>query len=309
MRIGVLRIWRSIGAEKALLFRVGIHQRDRIVAAIGELQIGERLRIHREEAHCGPVFRRHVGDGRAVGKAQRAQTLAVKFNELAHYALLAQHLRNGEDQVGRRAAFVQFAVQLEANHRRQQHGNGLAEHAGFGFDPAHAPAEHAESVDHGGVRIGSNQRIGVCLSIPAEYHRCQVFEVHLVHDARIGRHHAEIAERGLAPAQQHVALAVALEFEQCVKSKRILRAELIHLHGVIDHQIGGHQRIGAAWVSAHGRECIAHCSEIDHAGHAGEILQQHARRHEADLFGLAARRRAGHIADVVRRNALAVFIP
>jgi len=27
----------------------------------------------------------------------------------------------------------------------------LAEHDGFGFDAAHAPAHHAEAVDHGGV--------------------------------------------------------------------------------------------------------------------------------------------------------------
>ena len=69
---------------------------------------------------------------------------AVEFDELAHHALLAQHLRDGEHQVGRGAAFVQFAVQLESDHRRQQHGNRLAQHAGFGFDSAHAPAEHAQ---------------------------------------------------------------------------------------------------------------------------------------------------------------------
>ena len=41
----------------------------------------------------------------------------------------------------------------------------------------------------------------------------QIFEVDLVADAGAGRHDAEIVERGLAPAQECVALAVALVFQ------------------------------------------------------------------------------------------------
>ena len=41
----------------------------------------------------------------------------------------------------------------------------------------------------------------------AEHHRRQIFQIHLVHDAGIGRHHAEILKRGLAPAQKRIALA------------------------------------------------------------------------------------------------------
>ena len=32
---------------------------------------------------------------------------------------------------------------------------------GFGLDAAHAPAQHAEAVDHGGVRVGADERVGV----------------------------------------------------------------------------------------------------------------------------------------------------
>ena len=39
-------------------------------------------------------------------------------------------------------------------------------------------------------------------------------------------------------------------------------------------------------VGAHRRERVAHGGEIDHAGDAGEILQQDARGHEVDLFGM-----------------------
>ncbi len=37
----------------------------------------------------------------------------------------------------------------------------LAEHGGLGLDAADAPAEHAQAVDHGGVRVGADERIGV----------------------------------------------------------------------------------------------------------------------------------------------------
>ena len=40
----------------------------------------------------------------------------------------------------------------------------------------------------------------------------QIFEIDLVADAGAGRHHAEIVEGARAPAQERVALAVALIF-------------------------------------------------------------------------------------------------
>ena len=45
------------------------------------------------------------------------------------------------------------------------------------------------------------------------------------------------------------------------------------------------------------RHRVAHRGEVDDRGHAGEVLQQHARRHEGDLaasasaFGVPARER------------------
>ena len=45
------------------------------------------------------------------------------------------------------------------------------------------------------------------------HHLRQIFEIDLVADAGARRHDAEIVERVLAPAQEAVALAVALELE------------------------------------------------------------------------------------------------
>ena len=86
---------------------------------------------------------------------------------------------------------------------------GLAEHRGLGLDPANAPAQHAEAVDHRRVRVGADQRVRERLAVARLDNAREVLEVHLVADAGVGRHHAEVVERRLAPAQERVALAVA----------------------------------------------------------------------------------------------------
>jgi hypothetical protein len=77
-----------------------------------------------------------------------SEPLAVELDELADDAVLAQHLRDRQDKVGRGHAFAELAVELEADHDRCEHVERLAEHHRLGFDPAHAPAEHAQAVDH-----------------------------------------------------------------------------------------------------------------------------------------------------------------
>ena len=86
---------------------------------------------------------------------------AVELDELADDAVLAQHLGDGEDEVGGGCAFAQLAGELEADDLRDEHGDGLAEHGGLGLDAADAPAENAEAVDHGGVGVGADERVGI----------------------------------------------------------------------------------------------------------------------------------------------------
>jgi hypothetical protein len=184
-----------------------------------------------------------------------AATRPVELDELAHHAFLAQHLRYGEHQIGGCAALRQPAFELESDDFGKQHRDGLAEHARLGFNAPDAPAHHTQAVDHGGVRVGSDQRVGVreygrLLSI-GEDHRREILQIHLVHDAGVGRHHAKILKGLLTPAQERVALLIALKFEQRVEGECAGRAELIDLHRVIDHQIGGDQRIRALGIGAH----------------------------------------------------------
>ena len=53
------------------------------------------------------------------------------------------------------------AGQMHADDFRREEINRLSEHSRFRFDSAHAPADHAETVDHRRVRIGADERVGV----------------------------------------------------------------------------------------------------------------------------------------------------
>ena len=59
------------------------------------------------------------------------------------------------------------AGQMHADHVRREKINRLAEHARLGFDAADAPADDADAVDHGRVRIGADQRVRVINRRPA----------------------------------------------------------------------------------------------------------------------------------------------
>ena len=167
----------------------------------------QRLRVDGEEAHRGAVFGRHVGDRGAVGQAQARKPRAVELDEFADHAFLAQHFGDDQHQVGRRRAFRQAAVQLEADDFRNQHRERLAEHGGLCFDPADAPAEHAEAVDHRRVRVGADQRIGervrLAVNGGVKHDAREIFEVHLMADAGVGRHDLEIVERTSAPQRRN----------------------------------------------------------------------------------------------------------
>ena len=128
-------------------------------------------------------------------------------------------------------------VEPEADDLRDQHRDRLAEHRGLGLDAADAPAEHAEAVDHRGVRVGADERVGERLAVARLDHARQVLEVDLVADAGVRRHDAEVVERGLAPAQEGVALAVALELELGVALEREPLGEHVDLDRVVDHQL------------------------------------------------------------------------
>ena len=152
---GVGRVEEALGAH------VGFDEGDVGFAAAGEAEVAEGLGVDGEDAAGGAVLGGHVGDGGAVGQREVGDAGAVELDELADDAELAQGFGDGQDEVGGGGAFLELAGELEADDLRDEHGDGLAEHGGLGFDAADAPAEDAEAVDHGGVGVGADEGVGI----------------------------------------------------------------------------------------------------------------------------------------------------
>ena len=321
--IGEDRIGRRLGAVEPLRLRVGLHQRDALALARGLGQIVDGVVIDREESAGRAILRRHVADGGAVLDGQVVEAGAEELDELADHAALAQHLRDGENEIGRGHAFLQLAVQAEADHLGEHHRVRLAEHRGLGFDAADAPAEHRETVHHRGVRVGADQRVGIgdlrdhdlavgldllLLGAGPDGLR-QVLEIDLVTNTGSGRHDAEIIERFLRPLEERVALLVLRVLFGHVLLEGRRRSEEVHDHRVIDHEIDWHQRIDLGGIAAELLHRIAHRREIDDGRHAGEVLHQHARRAKRDLavrgLGLEPLRKA---LDVLLGDGPAILI-
>ena len=137
----------------------------------------------------------------------------------------------------------------------------------------------------------------------------QEFQVHLVDDAGVGRDDLEVRKGLLAPAQEDVAFLVALELDGGVPGHGPRAAEEIHLHRVVDHQLGGRERIDALGIAAQAPHGLAHRRQIHYRGDAGEILHQHPRRHEGDLLGrLGLRIPAREGLDVLRRDVHPILV-
>ncbi len=293
---GEHRIGRFRRPEQTLRLGVLVDQCHARRGAAGDLQIVDGFLVDREEAAGGAVFRRHVADGRLVRDREIVEAGTEELDELADHALLAQHLRHGEHEVGGGDAFLQRALQLEADHLRQQHRKRLPQHRGFRLDAADAPAEHGETVDHRGVRIGADQRVRIRdferAGLLADGHLLllgpdrlrQVFQIDLMADAGAGRHHGEVVEGALSPLQELVALLVLLVLFGHVLAEGGVVAEEIDDHRVIDDEVDRDQRVDLLGVATERLHRIAHRGEIHHCGHAGEVLHQHPRRTERDFM-------------------------
>ena len=276
-------------------------------AGAGEVAGGDF--IDAEEAHGRAVFGGHVGDGGAVGQAEGLGTGAEEFDEFADNFGFAENLGDEQDEVGGGDPGVERSGQIDADDFGDEEGDGLTKHSGFRLDAAHAPADDAEAVDHGGVGIGADEGVRIENAVFLKHALGEVFEVHLVDDADAGRDHFEGIEGLLAPFEELVALAVAVEFEVEVFLQRVGAAGVIDLHGVVDDEIDGDQRLDHFRVLAHAIDGGAHRGEIDEERHAGEVLEHDAGDDEGD-FIVAGRLGVvvGEVGDVLFRDFEPVLV-
>jgi hypothetical protein len=286
-RLGEDRLGRGVEPQ-ALFLGVRLDQGDEVVGPAGEAQVAQRLVVDGEDRDGRPVLGRHVADRGPVLDRDVDRARPVELHEPAHDPVRPQHVGDGEDQVGGGRALGQVARQLEAHHLGDQHRDGLAEQGGLGLDAAHAPAHTADAVDHGGVAVGADQGVGEGGAVAGGDHGGQVFEVDLVADAGGRRHDPELPEGRLPPAEELVALEVALVLQLGVAAQGVVAAVDVDLHGVVDDQVGGDERVEPLGVLPRLAHRVAHGGEVDDRGDAGEVLHEDARRQERDLAAVAA---------------------
>jgi hypothetical protein len=143
-------------------------------------------------------------------------------------------------------------------------------------------AEHAEAVDHRGVRVGAEEGVRHRDAVAHDDDLREPLEVHLVADARARWDDAEGLEGLARPTEERIALAVALVLALEVALVDVLRAEEIGLDGVVDDQVDRNQRLDLRRVLTRALHRRAHRGEVDRSGHAGVVLKKDARGPEGD---------------------------
>ncbi len=197
----------------------------------------------------------------------------------------------------------ELARHLHADHVGLWEERRLTEHRRLGFDPAHAPSEDPEPVDHRGVGIGAHQRVGEGHAVPDAHDLTEMLQVHLVADAGAGRDDAEPVERLLGPSEQRVALTVAPVLPFDVRLVGVLGAEEVHLDRVIDDQVDRHERIDGGRIPARSGDRAPHRGQIDDRRDPREVLHQDPARHERHVrrrFGPPCERAHVLVRDVPR---------
>ena len=124
-----------------------------------------------------------------------------------------------------------------------------------------------------------------------------------------GRHDAEVREGLLAPAQEPVALGVALELEGGVHLEGVAATVDVGDDRVVDHEVDRDERVDLLGAPAEGLDGVAHRGEVDDARHAGEVLQQDPGRRVGDLpLAGGPAGRTGQRLDIARLDAHPVLV-
>src|SRR5690606_24084191 len=170
-------------------------------------------------------------------------------------------------------AATQFAGELYPDHIGGEKIHRLAKHGGFGLDATHAPGNHANAIDHGGVTVGTHQGVWVVNVVFLVHAASQIFKVDLMDDAKPGRHDAKGIEGLHAPFHELVAFLIALELHFHVQIQCFFCAEIVDHDRVLHHQVDRDQGFDPFWIPAHFVGDRPHGSKVGQQWYAGKVLQ------------------------------------
>ena len=276
---------------EALGLGVGLDQREVLLVAAGEAQVVERHLVDREHRAGGAVLGGHVADGGARLERERRHAGAEASTNLP----TTPWSRSSSVIVSTTSVAVMPGLgspeMRSPTTGRQEHGERLAEHGGLGLDAADAPAEHAEPVDHRGVRVGADE--GVAEGAPVlggEDDPRQVLEVDLVADARARAAPPGSRRRrpGPSSATGSAPGCARTRWRRCGRRPTASPERSMITEWSMTSSTG---TSGLTWAASPPRLAIASrmAARSTTAGHAGEVLHEHALGGEGDLVGGVAR--------------------
>ena len=121
----------------------------------------------------------------------------------------------------------------------------------------------------------------------------ELLDVKLVANSHSRRDDAHVFEGLLRPLEEVVAFGIALVLEAHVLLKATRATRDVGDNGMVDNQIARDLRVYLFRIPSQGSARLAHHREIDENGNTREILKQHTRRRELDLFAGLPRQARG----------------
>ena len=155
-RVGWILLSSIVLHEHVLLTKIFLNELDVALITASESKVLHGVSIDGEVAHCSTILRSHVRDCGSVGEAEILDARSEKLDELADDTTLTEHLDTSEDQVSGGGSLRKLSVQVETDHLREHHGDGLSEHDSLGLDTTDTPASDTKTVNHGRVIVSAD---------------------------------------------------------------------------------------------------------------------------------------------------------
>ena len=234
----------------------------------------------------------------------------MELNELTNNLCLAEHFRDGENEVGCGDAWLEGTSEVNAYDIRGEEVHRLPQHPRLGFNSANAPADDSDAIDHGCVGVGTYEGVWVEEAIFGGKHAlCEVLEVYLVDDTNAWWDDAECVKGLHPPLHELVALCVALEFNFHVAAESFRALGHIDLDGVVYDEVNGNKWFDDAGVFAERIDCAAHRRHVYEERNASEVLKDHTGYHKWNFIGpLCCGAPVCQCVDIGFGNALAIAV-